>query len=172
MYRQIGRRVVDRLSDGAYRTVIYYDPPGAEPEIQAWLGDLPGLERLPQSVGDLGTRLRSGFEWGFNEGSLVCAVGTDIPELDRGRVEEAFSSLSDPGGTDLVLGPALDGGYYLLGLRRPAPELFENIPWSTDGVLDATIAQARQLGLTVSSLPPLADVDRAEDLPAEFRSPR
>jgi rSAM/selenodomain-associated transferase 1 len=151
--------------------VIYYDPPGSEPEIQAWLGNVPS-DRIPQPKGDLGTRLRSGFRWGFNEGNLVCAVGTDIPELDRGMVEEAFSSLSDPGGPDIVVGPAFDGGYYLLGLRRPTPDLFERIPWSTEGVLDTTIARAARLGLTVASLPPLADVDRVEDLPAEFRSPR
>ena len=170
VYRQIGRRVVTQLSGGAYRMVIYFDPPGSEPEINAWLGDLEH-ERLQQPAGDLGSRLTQGFRWGFAEGRSVCVVGTDIPGLDRQPVEDAFAILSSPGGPDLVVGPALDGGYYLLGLRRPAPELFRDIPWSTGDVLEATMARAKRLGLTVHSLSALADVDRPEDLPKEFRSP-
>ena len=169
IYRRLGRQVTEQLRGGAYRTVIYYDPPDSEHVIRAWLGD-NAEEYLPQKPGDLGDKLAHAFEWGFGEGDLVCVVGTDIPELDRSRVEEAFSLLSEPGGPDAVFGPALDGGYYLLGLRQPAPGLLAGIPWSTDRVLLESVRRAHQLGLTVRSLSALADVDRAEDLPDRFRS--
>jgi len=67
------------------------------------------------------------------------------------------------GGADLVLGPATDGGYYLIGMREPVPELFQGIPWSTPQVLKATLDRARELGLRVELLSPLMDVDTIED---------
>ncbi len=166
IYRRLGRRVVQQLRGGDYRTVICYDPPASEPEIRKWLGEKEH-EYLPQQSGDLGERLTHAVEWGFGEGDLVCVVGTDIPGLDRHRVERAFSLLSDPEGVDAVFGPAVDGGYYLLALRRPTPDLFKGIPWSTDRVLEESMKQANGLGLKVESLSVLADVDRVEDLPSE-----
>ena len=166
IYRRLGRRVVQQLRGGDYRTVICYDPPASEPEIRKWLGEKEH-EYLPQQSGDLGERLTHAVEWGFGEGDLVCVVGTDIPDLDRHRVESAFSLLSDPEGADAVFGPAVDGGYYLLALRRPTPDLFKGIPWSTDRVLEESMKQANGLGLKVESLSVLADVDRVEDLPSE-----
>ena len=168
IYRRLGRRMVRQLRGGDYRMVIYYDPPASEPEIRTWLGD-GEHEYLPQRSGDLGERLTHAVEWGFGEGDLVCVVGTDIPGLDRQKVESAFSLLSDPEGADAVFGPAMDGGYYLLALRRPAPDLFRGIPWSTDRVLEESMKRANGLGLKVESLLALTDVDRVEDLPDEFR---
>ena len=167
IYRRLGRRIMRQLRGGDYRTVIYYDPPASEPEIRKWLGDREH-EYLPQQSGDLGERLTHAVEWGFGEGDLVCVVGTDIPGLDRHRVESAFSLISNPEGVDAVFGPAVDGGYYLLALRRPAPDLFKGIPWSTDRVLEESMKRANRLGLKVESLSVLADVDRVEDLPDEF----
>jgi len=76
-------------------------------------------------------------------------------------LHEAFRVLCD---ADVVLGPAADGGYYLIGLRQTRPSLFANIPWGTGEVLDRTVHEARQIGLDVRLLPMLRDVDRAEDL--------
>ena len=171
IYRQLGHRIVTRLQGGDYRIVIYYDPPDSEHEIREWLGD-GEQEYLPQPHGDLGERLCYAFEWGFSEADLVCVVGTDIPGLDRGEVESAFSWLLGAEGVDAVFGPALDGGYYLLSLRRPAPSLFEGIPWSTDRVLEESMKRADDLSLEVRSLSTLADVDRVEDLPDDFRHNR
>lgn len=169
VYRQLGKRVVRQLGGGEYRLVIYYDPPDSEPSIRRWLGESAPLRYLPQPGGDLGRRLRHAFDWGFERADLVCVVGTDIPELDRSVVETAFSLLDDLGEHGVVVGPALDGGYYLLALSRPAPELFRAMPWSTDRVLEETMRRAHTLGLWVRSLTPLADVDRAEDLAPELR---
>lgn len=170
-YRVLGGGVLDRLRGGDYRAVIYHDPPDAASAMHAWLGAEDGIEFLPQPGGGLGERLDGAFAWGFGRGELVCVVGTDIPELGRAEVEGAFARLEDPEGPDAVFGPALDGGYYLLALRRPAPSLFGLRAWSTGSVLEESLSRAEELGLRVDLLRPLADIDRPEDLPEELRPP-
>jgi hypothetical protein len=88
-------------------------------------------------------------------------IGTDVPDLSANLVEGALMLLNS---SDLVLGPADDGGYYLIGLRRPIPQLFQEIPWGTDGVLRKTRQIAQAAKLSFSLLPSLTDVDRPEDL--------
>jgi rSAM/selenodomain-associated transferase 2/rSAM/selenodomain-associated transferase 1 len=178
LYRRMGRLVVDRVRTGPWRTVICYDPPGEEGAVRDWLRGGAPLEYRPQTGGDLGARMADAFAAGFERahrsthgasspgGAPVVVIGTDAPDLDRAIVAEAFRSLQRPGGPGLVLGPATDGGYYLLGLRSPAPDLFRDIPWSTDRVLEGTLAKARDLGLRHTLLEPLSDVDRPEDVPA------
>ena len=87
-------------------------------------------------------------------------IGTDCPELDGRLVQAALDRL---GGNDLVLGPATDGGYYLIGLRSPTPALFGGIPWGTGEVLRSTLSVAETAGLSVALLPRLSDVDCPED---------
>jgi uncharacterized protein len=169
IYRRMGRHVIDRVRRGGYRTVICFDPPARESAIHAWLGT-EALEFVPQSRGDLGERMERAFEWGFERSDRVCAIGTDAPRLDGTLVESAFAHLATPGGPDVVFGPAEDGGYYLLALRRPVPTLFRDIPWSTDQVLEKSLAAVDALGLRVELLQRLTDVDREEDVPAAFRS--
>jgi rSAM/selenodomain-associated transferase 2/rSAM/selenodomain-associated transferase 1 len=160
IYRDLGRRVVDQIREGPYRTVICYDPPEAERTVKEWLGE-QRVEFRPQAPGSLGERLETAFRWAFRETGRALVIGTDAPGVNQDLVEAALRALS---AAHLVLGPALDGGYYLLGLTRPAPELFRGIPWSTEEVLKATLARARELGLTATLLPVLRDVDTLEDL--------
>ncbi len=128
--------------------------------IAEWLGK--DLEYIPQVRGDLGDKMRSAFERAFSLGSKrVVTIGTDCPDIDRAILEAAFNSLSD---LDLVIGSATDGGYYLIGLNRTRPELFANINWGTDRVLNQTKAIATQLNLNTYYLKTLSDVDRPEDL--------
>jgi hypothetical protein len=102
------------------------------------------------------------FEAAFRVGmQRVVIVGIDCPDLDTVILYEAFHKLQQH---DLVLGSATDGGYYLIGLRRFVPELFQGITWSTDRVWQQTIAIAQQQNLSVGALPPLDDIDRPEDL--------
>lgn len=162
LYRRLGRRVVDQLRGGDYRLVVCYDPPGAGEEIVHWL-DGEELDLRPQAEGELGVRLEAAFGDAFRESRRVCVVGTDAPGVDRSLVEEAFRALDT---ADVVLGPAEDGGYYLMALSQPAPALFREIPWSTSAVLETTEARAREAGLTVARLRTLSDVDTAADLPA------
>jgi rSAM/selenodomain-associated transferase 1 len=164
IYRVMGRAIVDELRGGDYRTVVFFDPAEAKQELINWLGG-EHVEFHPQPGGDLGDRIRKGFEIGFDGGGPVCVVGTDAPGISRKTIEQAFAILDEAGGADSVFGPALDGGYYLVALRRPAPELFSKIPWSTSGVLALTLERAATLGLASALLTPLADVDRPEDVP-------
>jgi hypothetical protein len=92
----------------------------------------------------------------------VVMVGADCPEITAELLEKALERLAT---TDIVLGPASDGGYYLIGLRQPNPQLFANISWGSDQVLAETLFRARQLSLAVSLLQELSDVDRPDDLP-------
>ena len=117
-----------------------------------------------QGDGDLGDRMARAFRESFEHGSgRTVIVGTDCPDVSAGVLDEAFEML---GLRDLVLGPARDGGYYLIGLNRHAPELFRDMPWGTDEVLATTHERARSLGLSVGFVDLLQDVDRPEDLQA------
>lgn len=124
------------------------------------------LEALPQGAGDLGRRLCRVFEDGFASGlSRLVVIGSDSPTLPRSELEAAFEAL---GTADVVIGPAIDGGYYLVGLHaRTWPRarcLFRDIPWSTDGVLDATTGRAAAAMFRMDLLRPWYDIDRFSDL--------
>ena len=121
--------------------------------------------RVIDQVGDdLGARMNQVFETLFAQKyTQVVIVGTDVPSLPLEQYKQAFTLL---GSHDLVLGPALDGGYYLIGLNRPSPELFTGIPWSTEQVLNLTQEKARALGLRTSLLAPWRDIDTISDLNA------
>lgn len=133
---------------------------GTLEQLQDWLGD--GIAYQEQPSGDLGDRLSQAFYAAFAQGDRsVVIIGTDCPDLTAELLQMAFRLLQSH---DLVLGPAIDGGYYLVGLRQFIPELFAGIAWSTDAVLKQTMTIADALGLTIATLPTLADVDRPEDL--------
>lgn len=110
---------------------------------------------------DLGERMKNAFSDTFKLGiEKVVLIGTDCPELDFNRIHEAFASLDT---ADLVLGPAEDGGYYLIGMKKQSDFLFEGMTWSTSLVLAQTIAKAENQGRIVVRLPVLADIDTLED---------
>ena len=117
-----------------------------------------------QPEGDLGERMTAAFAAAFAAGAgRVAIIGTDCPGLRAAHLTEAFAALAT---ADVVIGPATDGGYYLLGMNKLQPDLFRNKTWSTDSVLAETLADAHRLGLRVALLPELRDVDTAADLVA------
>lgn len=119
---------------------------------------------VPQGEGDLGQRLRRAVQEAFDAGvARVVFIGTDCPALTPASLLSAFDALD---GHDLVIGPATDGGYYLLGLRQPCLQLFTDIAWGTDAVFHQTVGAAEGLRLSVRLLTPHRDVDRPEDLSA------
>ncbi|NDJ25449.1 DUF2064 domain-containing protein [Nostoc sp. B(2019)] len=129
--------------------------------MQDWLG--LGLAYQPQGEGDLGSRMARSLFDAFESGAKeVIIIGTDCPGVNAQILATAFEQLQ---AFDLVLGPAIDGGYYLIGLRQPIPELFVNIEWGTAQVFQKTVDIAQLLNLSPVYLPTLADVDRPEDLP-------
>lgn len=128
--------------------------------MESWLGT--DLSYQYQSQGNLGARMAKAFESAFKVNmDRVVTIGTDCPSLDVQLLAKAFQELHQH---DLVLGPAIDGGYYLIGLRRSIPELFGEINWGTAEVLQQTVGAAENLDLSIALLTPLADVDRPEDL--------
>ncbi|MDQ6829400.1 MAG: TIGR04282 family arsenosugar biosynthesis glycosyltransferase [Gemmatimonadota bacterium] len=147
----------------AGRVVVACTPDSALEEIRAWTartGAAP-MHCVPQGAGDLGERLARAADDAFRDGAQAAVViGTDCPALTSAMLNDAFSLLDN---TDVVLGPAHDGGYYLIGLRAPRHELFAGIPWSTPRVLAMTIEAARQGDLRISLLAPLSDIDTAAD---------
>ena len=130
-------------------------------------GPVPGLR---QEGSDLGERLYEALAAVSREYRWVAAVGTDHPELTRQTVEEALDRLEK--GADIVLGPAEDGGFYLVAVRgdRLAPALFEGIPWSTAEVLQVMRERCRRLGMRTTFLERLRDVDTPLDLANLVRS--
>jgi rSAM/selenodomain-associated transferase 2 len=128
--------------------------------MQGWLGRNTIYKQ--QAEGNLGVRLARAAASAFAQGmSAVVMVGSDCPALDSSHIRAAFDQLERH---PVVFGPARDGGYYLVGLRREIPELFETIHWGTDRVLSESLAIARRLGIEPFLLQELADVDEPADL--------
>ena len=151
--------LLDRLRAGEFELRIAWalEPGEAIPE-----GPWPGMR---QEGGDLGERLYRALHDAAAAGAgAVAALGSDHPTLPLEIVHRAFETIES--GADVVLGPAEDGGYYLIALRAGAvtPRLFAEIAWSTDRVLAATMDRCRELGFVVKLLPEASDVDTPEDL--------
>lgn len=130
--------------------------------------DVPDTNRSPegfywhaQKGAELGARLADAFDTVLVDEAHAIAIGSDCPGLSASMLERALSALER---ADLVLGPATDGGYWLIGLRRAAPSLFIDMKWSTETVFSQTLARAAEAGLSVETLPLLDDLDTPADL--------
>lgn len=134
---------------------VCYDPPDALPMMQAWLGQEPTY--APQAEGDLGERLRAAVSAHFQQSTApVVVIGGDCPYLGPGSFEQVTQILTR---ADAALVPAADGGYCLIGLCAAHLEVFREITWSTDRVLEQTRARLRSAGLRWEETAPLEDVD-------------
>ncbi len=119
-------------------------------------------EKQVQFGSDLGERMANAFQYAFDCGNeMVVLIGTDCPGINMDLIQKAFSELN---AADVVIGPAIDGGYYLLGMKKFTAELFNEIAWSTSDVLETTIKKCNQLNLTYQLLEVLPDVDEEKDL--------
>lgn len=114
----------------------------------------------------LGEKMQNAFEMLFNKGYDQCIIiGSDCPGLEKEIVESAFTYLLNE---DVVIGPAVDGGYYLLGIKMMIAEIFNDKEWSTHKVLKQTIKDIEKINLTYRILPFLNDVDEEKDVPADW----
>jgi rSAM/selenodomain-associated transferase 1 len=159
-YRRCAEKIFAESGRVCCRRYLFYADEADAERVRQWVGR--HFCCLPQSVGDLGLRMADAFDHVFREGPRqAIIIGSDIPDLTAEILAEAFQLLDQ---CDIVLGPTFDGGYYLLGMRQLYRELFLHIAWSTPAVFDQTLEVVDRLGLKLSYLPRLIDIDTEEDL--------
>ncbi len=158
VYRFLASRVIVAAREVAdTRILVRCAPDNATEAVSKWLS----VPAEPQGDGDLGHRMERAIVDHLSAGmASVVIIGTDAPDVDAHLMQEALRALH---AHDVVFGPAFDGGYYLVGARRPVPELFREVPWSSPDTLAASLAKAAAAGYTVAMLPPLTDIDTEED---------
>ncbi|TDG34832.1 glycosyltransferase [Pedobacter changchengzhani] len=140
------------------KKIVYYSDFIESEDI--WTEDV--YEKQLQNGADLGERMQNAFEYAFaNEHEHVAIIGSDCFEITPEIIEDAFKQLAY---CDVVVGPALDGGYYLLALKTAHKALFQNIKWSTDQVLNQTLHLCHKMGLKTIELQTLSDIDNEHDL--------
>ena len=162
-FRHQAARLLRRLDDPRWQLVLAVSPDHEGLQSRVWPGHLP---RIPQGRGNLGDRM--GRILRTQPPGPVCIIGADIPGIQRAHIARAFAALGDH---DAVFGPAHDGGYWLVGMKRVAPPpvtLFQGVRWSSEHALADSIAGLR--GLRVACVDKLQDVDTASDLAAAHRA--
>jgi len=162
---QIYQRLLRHALDAASRM--------EDGDVQLWCDTLDGglhclslsdefhFPLLQQSGADLGERMSVAIDQALRTHECVVIIGSDCPGYSQEYIQQAFNALSNH---DVVLGPADDGGYVLIGMNRPQPELFLAMPWGTDQVLAITRERLQKLDRTWFEMPVLRDVDRPDDL--------
>ena len=161
LYESFVLDLLATLRRSGYPYRIVFTPADGREEIIRRFGR---CDSVPQSGADLGERMENAFRRCFADGfTAVVIIGSDVPDLPPEILAEAFAALDDRGA---VIGPAVDGGYYLIGFTKEmfVPGVFEGIPWSTDSVFPETMARLEKAGIGVHRLPSWRDVDTPEDL--------
>lgn len=158
LYVSLLTNTIEKLKDiPGVDTLIAYSPPE---DGDYFSGFGPGT--FPQSGGDIGERMHNALGRVLKEGyGKAVLVGVDIPGLSPSTIIRAFELLKD---SALVFGPARDGGYYLVGMKKPVREIFQDIPWSTAHTLAETLKKASELVLSTALTEKLSDIDTKEDL--------
>ncbi|HEX9971000.1 MAG TPA: TIGR04282 family arsenosugar biosynthesis glycosyltransferase [bacterium] len=156
LYQAMVEDTVRQFNDVAFCDLkIFFHPADANGEMKIWLGNQ--FDYFPQQGHDLGERMHHAIAEMLNQKyDKVTLVGSDIPNLDATTMLRAFASMDNH---DVVLGPSNDGGYYLIGMKLPHPELFKEIVWSTNLVLQQTIHRARAIELKIIQLEKKSDID-------------
>lgn len=158
-YRELVDHLLPKLELPTLKVELRFTPDDAAAELAPWLR--PGWQLRPQGEGDLGVRLERAVADSLAAGFSRCLIiGTDCPYLTSTDLNEAEAALDTH---QVVLGPAVDGGYWLIGLCASSENLFRDIPWSTGEVLATTLKAAQAAGLKVHLLRTLEDIDTAAD---------
>lgn len=166
IYSAMAKTIINQVAESSEcETIIFFDPPERKADVENWLQS-NGHKLLPQEGSSLGERMLNAFRMAFSLGAdKAVIIGTDCVKISDEMIREAFGKLET---IDVVLGPADDGGYYLLGLKRAIPEIFDGIEWSTSLVLDQTVKKLREKGLEFQLLQTLKDVDTVNDIDDEL----
>lgn len=160
-YKCMVERVVEHTQPlvGGFEPHLYFDPPEKSNAFKTWLPQL--AHHHPQSPGDLGQRMAAAVAARFAAGAnRVAIIGSDCLDVDHPLLMETFLKLN---AADLVIGPAQDGGYYLLAMKQSHPGLFDDMEWGGPTVLARTLEKARHLKLQIDTLPVFSDVDTLAD---------
>ncbi len=169
IYRNLVERQLNAMPP-SWSIAVHFAPADALEEMHGWIGEARESDFFAQPDGDLGRRMHDAVFQHLSAGAnAVALIGGDCPGLDAVILENAEAQLS---ASDVVIIPAVDGGYVCLMTRTSAPELFTGIDWSTDRVLTQTLNAAKSAGLAVVVLEPLEDVDDLESLERSGFRPR
>ena len=162
IYKAFGQDVIETVTKHTDHIRTSYYPMGEVDEVREWLGD--GFHYMPQQGETQGDRMRHAFTRAFSDGFCrVVLMGTDIPDLPGSIIDEAFCKLSY---YPSIIGPALDGGYYLIGFQQKnfLPRAFDNIPWGTQHVLNKTLSVFKRAKQNIHILHSWQDTDDYDDL--------
>lgn len=161
IFKAMGKDLVDHFSRSEYFDLyIHYWPENALREMRLWLGK--DLNYVPQRGADLGEKLKNAFTDSFRQDyQKVSIIGSDLPTIAEKDIVEAFEKLDS---FDVVLGPAKDGGYYLVALKELHPQLFEKVEWSTEYVLKQTLLRITRQDLSVYQMGRQRDIDTYKDV--------
>jgi len=163
LYRAFIADVREMLTKSGYAIIVFYHPSARKHEIMNMFGG--ARDYVPQCGNNLGGRMKNAFIYCFSKMRMHNAIliGSDVPDLTDAILQEAWGALDTH---DAVIGPALDGGYYLIGFTRRAflPSVFDNIEWGTDTVYARTMQLFRAHHRTVQCLAPWRDIDTIDDL--------
>ena len=162
LYEKMLKIIFQNLKESG-REVLVHTAGGDSSLSTDWL---KGFHHIEQVDGDLGERLIAAVNRGFDEDdSPIVLIGSDCPEIDKALLNEAEKLLCD---NDVVIGPAEDGGYYLMAIKESNAELFTGVDWGTEDVLDQTLMSCNREKLSVALLEEKNDIDRLEDVPEEW----
>ena len=163
LYRWMGQRQLEAIPS-SWLVEVRFTPDSAGNRMENWLGG--GPRYIPQGAGDLGERLWRATKWSFDreDSQKILFLGADCPGLDEKILAKAGHALDKK---DFVVGPAVDGGYYLLGMRRRESIVFANINWGSSTVLDETICRIQSIGASFERLETLSDIDDWDSLERE-----
>lgn len=161
LYQRLLRHSLATATLSGFTTVELWSTDVTAGNIRALAGQY-GIRLQQQQGNDLGQRMSRALSTALARAKFALLMGCDCPALGASDLRQAAGWLR--AGADAVLGPASDGGYYLIGLRRPVLGLFEDVPWGTAEVLETTRQRLRRAGLAWHELPEYADIDRPEDL--------
>jgi rSAM/selenodomain-associated transferase 1 len=162
LYRRFLLEMLSTLNRGTFLFYLCFYPENSLNYLKDWLGD--HYLYTPQRGENLGERMKNGFVEAFSMNfKRVVLIGSDIPDLPIEFIQAAFQSLKEK---DVVIGPSIDGGYYLIGFKEKtfSPQVFEGIPWSTNRVFEETMKVLKKEKLTFHTLQSLRDIDTIEDL--------
>jgi len=162
IYRKLVEKTLETVLQTPFLPIVCFSPAEKEQMMKDWLGR--DLSYMVQTGSDLGGRMAACFQAAFEkEMSQVVVIGSDIPGIQPNHLADTFSLFKEH---DAVIGPACDGGYWLIGFNRKSfsPHVFADIPWSTEDVLDRTMGKCAELNLAVGFSAKLRDLDTADDL--------